>query len=44
MWAGYYKSIEPNSVRFIKALYEEGKNGNMPMETYPRLRQVRWPQ
>jgi hypothetical protein len=40
MWPAYYKLIEPNSVKFLSTLYEAGKNGNVPLETYPWLRQV----
>lgn len=39
-WPGYYKLIEPNSVAFVKALYEKGQNGRVTMEMYPWLRQV----
>ncbi|KAH0848271.1 hypothetical protein FOPE_02387 [Fonsecaea pedrosoi] len=41
MWPGYYKLIEPDSVQFITKIYQSGKNGQVPLETYPWLRQVR---
>lgn len=40
MWPGYYELIEPNSTKYVKALYEKGKNGRRPMDMYPWLRQV----
>ncbi|RDW58494.1 hypothetical protein BP5796_12424 [Coleophoma crateriformis] len=40
LWPGYYKLIEPNSVQLVKTLYEKGKNGKVPMEMYPWLRQM----
>ncbi|OQU96578.1 hypothetical protein CLAIMM_02642 [Cladophialophora immunda] len=40
MWHGYYKLIEPDSVKFITKIYESGRNGQVPLETYPWLRQI----
>ncbi|KIW83754.1 hypothetical protein Z517_03000 [Fonsecaea pedrosoi CBS 271.37] len=40
MWPRYYKLIEPDSVQFITKIYQSGKNGQVPLETYPWLRQI----
>ncbi|KIW15466.1 hypothetical protein PV08_05512 [Exophiala spinifera] len=40
MWPGYYKLIEPESVKIITRIYESGRNGQVPLETYPWLRQM----
>ena len=40
MWPGYYNLIEPNSTKFVTALFEKGKNGRTPVDMYPWLRQV----
>ncbi|KAH8888144.1 cytochrome P450 [Thozetella sp. PMI_491] len=39
-WPSYYKLMEPNSVKFMAALYEKGQNGASTMDMYPWLRQM----
>lgn len=41
MWPSYYHLMEPNAVKLVKEVFEEGGNGNEPLDTFPGLRQVR---
>ena len=40
MWPHYYPLIEHNSINFIKALYQQGENGEFPMDSYNWMRQM----
>lgn len=42
MWLEYYGMMEPNAVKMMKTLYEDGKNGGEVMDLYPLLKQARF--